>query len=73
MKFEIGKKYYNINRKAYEKAIYYKKDSVFCSYNLKDFEEVCKPLINNKLILGVKYINKKIYFGYKDSLVIKTL
>lgn len=23
MKFEIGKKYYNINRKAYEKAIYY--------------------------------------------------
>ena len=55
-----------------EKAIYYKKDSVFCSYNLKDFEEICKPLINNKFILGIKYINKKIYFGYKDSLVIKT-
>lgn len=56
-----------------EKAIYYKKDSVFCSYNLKAFEEACKPLINDKFILSVKYINKKIYFAYKDSLIIEPL
>lgn len=49
--------------------IYYQKDSLYCSYNYKLFEEACKNLPNPLSIIDVKYSNKIIYLGYKDSLV----
>lgn len=52
-----------------ESIIYYKKDSLLCSYNFKLFDEACKRIPNREAL--VKYQNKKLYSAYKDSMVIE--
>jgi hypothetical protein len=59
------------NFQVNENLIYFKKDSVFCSYDHRSFEEACKVLPNSFLIGGVKYSDQKIYLGYKDSIQVK--
>ncbi|MBL7918903.1 MAG: hypothetical protein JNJ40_01235 [Bacteroidia bacterium] len=54
-----------------EDIIYYQKDSLYCSYNYKLFEEACKSLPNVLNTIDVKYANNKIYLGFKDSLLVK--
>lgn len=54
-----------------ETNIYYQKDSVFCSYNFKLFEDVCKLIQNSKTIGINKYYNHKIYSQFLDSLVVQ--
>lgn len=54
-----------------EDIVYYQKDSTFCSYNHKLFEEACKPLPDQEITRGIRYGENKIYIGYKDSLVIR--
>ncbi|MBA3681961.1 MAG: hypothetical protein H0W73_12490 [Bacteroidetes bacterium] len=54
-----------------EDIIYYQKDSMYCSYNYKLFEEACKSLPNPLSTIDVKYTNGKIYLGFKDSLVMQ--
>lgn len=53
-----------------EDIIYYQKDSIYCSYNYKLFEEACKKLEGYSNSIEAKYNNNKIYIGYKDSLVV---
>lgn len=52
-----------------ESIIYYKKDSLLCSYNFKLFDEACKRIPNREAL--VKYQNKKLYSAYKDSMVVE--
>lgn len=52
-----------------EDIVYYQKDSIFCSYNYTLFEEACKNLPNPGS--GVKYGNKKLYSGFRDSLIVE--
>ena len=54
-----------------EDIIYYQKDSLYCSYNYKLFEEACKTLPDHAALIDVEYNNSKIYLGFKDSLVVK--
>ena len=54
---------------ANEDIIYFQRDSIYCSYNYKLFEEACKTLPWHRNVIDVKYNNKKIYLGFKDSLV----
>ena len=54
-----------------EDIVYYQKDSNFCSYNYTLFEEACKALPNLTKASGVKYSNKKLYSGFKDSLIVQ--
>ena len=54
-----------------EDIIYYQKDSLYCSYNYKLFEDACKNLPNYSNLIDVEYNNTKIYLGYKDSLVVQ--
>lgn len=56
-----------------EDIIYYQKDSLYCSYNYKLFEEACKNLHMYKEAIDAKYNNKKIYMGFKDSLIIQEI
>ncbi|MDP3557577.1 MAG: hypothetical protein Q8T03_09395 [Bacteroidota bacterium] len=56
-----------------EDIIYFQKDSLYCSYNYKLFDELCKQLPNYSHILDVRYNNNKLYFGFKDSLLIQNL
>ncbi|MDI1354313.1 MAG: hypothetical protein PSX36_05325 [bacterium] len=53
-----------------DNLIYYQKDSVFCSYDHKIFEEVCTFVSGNKVVKGMKYNNKKLYKGYMDSVTV---
>ncbi|MES2679956.1 MAG: hypothetical protein V4635_08735 [Bacteroidota bacterium] len=53
-----------------ENIIYYQKDSAFCSYDYKLFEEACKLVPGSKPGMIAKYYNGKLYSGYKDSLLI---
>lgn len=62
-----GLKQFQVN----ENIIYYQKDSVFCSYNFKIFEEACKKIPGAKSEFVAKYFNNKLYTGYKDSLIIQ--
>lgn len=55
-----------------EDLIYYQKDSAFCSYNHKLFEEGCKPLPAYRNGLKAKYYNKKLYASFADSLLVYT-
>jgi hypothetical protein len=54
-----------------ENIIYYQKDSVFCSYDFKLFDQACKLIPKHKFGVTAKYFNKKLYTGYKDSLLIE--
>jgi len=54
-----------------EDIVYYRKDSSFCSYNYTLFEEACKPLPHITKAISVKYGNKKLYSGFKDSLIVQ--
>ncbi len=54
-----------------EDIIYYQKDSIYCSYNYKLFEEACKSLPLASGALDVKYADSKIYLGFRDSLVVR--
>jgi hypothetical protein len=54
-----------------ENLIYFKRDSVFCSYDHRLFEEACKVLPDPSFVKGVKYTSQKIYLGYKDSIQVK--
>lgn len=54
-----------------ENIIYYQKDSAFCSYNFKLFDEACIVLpASAQVAVTAKYFNNKLYTGYKDSLLI---
>jgi len=53
-----------------EDIIYYQKDSVFCSYNYKLFEEACKGIPQFKSGTVAKYYNTKLYTTSSDSLTI---
>jgi hypothetical protein len=53
-----------------EDLIYYRRDSVLCSYDQLKFEEACMPLSAGSQPIGVFYGNRKIYTGYRDSVVI---
>jgi len=57
------------NFQVNETIVYYRKDSSLCSYNFKTFEDACKPLLNKPL--QVMYNKQKIYYGYKDSIVVE--
>lgn len=52
-----------------ENLIYYQKDSAFCSYDHKLFEEACRAVSHSPSEGTLKYANNKLYAGYKDSLV----
>jgi len=54
-----------------EDIVYYQRDSMYCSYNYKLFEEACKRLPNSVNTIDVKYTNKQIYLGFKDSLIVQ--
>lgn len=56
---------------ANETIIYFQKDSLLCSYNFKLLEEGCKPVPHYRKESVVKYFNKKLYNGFKDSLVVQ--
>jgi hypothetical protein len=47
--------------------IYYQKDSSFCSYNYRSFDEVCKSISKAE---QVNYNKNKLYRSYGDSIVI---
>lgn len=53
-----------------EDIIYYQKDSAFCSYNYKLFDEACKMIPAYKKGLTAKYHNKKLFTALADSLII---
>ncbi len=53
-----------------ENIVYYQKDSAFCSYNFKLFEDVCKPMPGSGKVTA-KYYNNKLYRGYRDSLLVQ--
>lgn len=50
-----------------ENLIYYQKDSAFCSYDYKLFDETCKTFSGSSTPVEMKYSNHKIYKAYKDS------
>lgn len=52
-----------------EDIIYYQKDSLFCSYNHKRFEEACKPLPVFTGTPRAVYNAKTLYVSFGDSLV----
>lgn len=54
-----------------ENIIYYQKDSAICSYDFKLFEDACKLIPACRPGIIAKYYNKKLYSGYKDSLMIQ--
>lgn len=54
-----------------ENIVYYQKDSVFCSYNFTLFDEACKTIPNIGKAYNVYFANKKLYSGYKDSIVVE--
>lgn len=58
-----GLKQFQVN----DNLIYYQKDSLFCSYDHKIFEEGCTSIPSKLVVKGVKYSNKKLYMGYRDS------
>jgi hypothetical protein len=48
--------------------IYYQRDSLFCSYNYRLFDEVCK---SNCKAEQINYTKNKLYKSYGDSIVIE--
>lgn len=61
----------NLNQfQVSQNIIYYQKDSTFCSYNFKLFDEGCTTLPNAARGVSAKYFNNKLYSGNRDSLII---
>jgi hypothetical protein len=61
------------NLKAYQVSddiVYYQRDSSFCSYNFKYFEEACKILPGGIKALSSEFNKGKVYTAFKDSLVV---
>jgi hypothetical protein len=54
-----------------EEVIYYQKDSSLCSYQHKLFEEKCKVLSARPTSL--KYLNRRLYASYRDSVLVQEL
>ena len=54
-----------------ENLIYYHKDTAFCSYDHKIFEDACKKLSGYPPSIGVRFTNKKLFLGFKDSLIVQ--
>jgi hypothetical protein len=54
-----------------KEIIYYQRENELCSYQHRLFEEACKPISQAKPS-GIKYLNKKLFSGYRDSLIIKS-
>jgi hypothetical protein len=54
-----------------ENIIYYQKDSVFCSYDHRLFDEACKMIPGGSQNISVKYRNNNLFVGYRDSLVVR--
>ncbi len=54
-----------------DNLIYYHRDTAFCSYDHKIFEDACKKLSGLPPSRGVRFQNKKLFFGYKDSLIVQ--
>lgn len=52
-----------------ETIIYYQKDSSFCSYNYKLFDEACMAIPDYRSYLGAKYYNGRLFCSYRDSLI----
>lgn len=52
-----------------DEIIYFKKDSSLCSYNFKLFDEACKTIKSNPI--QIIYRKQKIYYGFKDSVVVE--
>jgi hypothetical protein len=57
------------NFQVSDNLVYYHKDSTFCSYDHRLFEEGCRKLAGRG-VTAVKFYNKKLLVGYKDSLVV---
>ncbi|MBL7909783.1 MAG: hypothetical protein JNJ41_01855 [Bacteroidia bacterium] len=53
-----------------DEIIYFQKDSTFCSYNYRLFEEVCK---NNCKAEQINYAKNRLYKSYNDSIIIEPL
>ena len=53
-----------------ETLIYYQRDSVFFIYYYKTFDEVCKNLNNSEANVHAKFIDRNLYLGYRDSVVV---
>jgi len=54
-----------------ESIVYYRKDSLFCSYNFTLFDEACKHAPHTANAYSLKYQNSKLYTAYKDSIIIQ--
>lgn len=53
-----------------ETIIYYQRDSNFCSYNYKLFEEACVALPGGSRDMNAKFYNGRLYCAYRDSLLV---
>ena len=55
---------------VYDDIVYYQRDSSFCSYNFKYFEEACKALPGVTKVVSSEFYKGKVYTAFKDSLVV---
>jgi hypothetical protein len=58
------------NYQVNDDIVYYQKDSSFCSYNFKYFEEACKALPAGAKVISSEFNKGKVYTAFKDSLVV---
>lgn len=56
-----------------ENLLYYQKANELCSYDFKLFDEACKLIPVGQGVADIKYNNKSIYVGFRDSLQVKRL
>lgn len=61
------------NFQVSEDIIYYKKDSILCSYNHKLFDEACKSLVKGNKSAGIVVGKNKVYVSYLDSVLVTNL
>jgi hypothetical protein len=53
-----------------EDILYFQKDSAFCSYNFKLFDEACQSMPLPAPGIIARYYNKDLYCSYRDSVLI---
>ena len=56
---------------VYDNQMYFQRDSSFCNYDHKLFEENCMSVSPAQSSKGLRFVGNKLYFGYKDSVVVK--